>query len=168
MSVPLSRRAVLGALAASAAGLLAGCRAGPGPGPDAGPTPTRPSPPPDPQAADLAAERRLLAAYDATVRRHPTLRPRLAPLRADHAAHVAALEAILGLTPSPVPTGGTAPTVPAPAVPGTPAGALAALRAAERGAAAARTAACLTAAADRAPVLASIAACEATHEVLLG
>jgi hypothetical protein len=52
-------------------------------------------------------------------------------------------------------------------VPGTPAAALAALRAAERAAASARGTAALTAPADRARLLAGISASESSHLVVL-
>jgi hypothetical protein len=168
---------VLVALAAAPVGLAAACRGTPGtPPPSSEPAA---SPPPDPFTEHLTAERQLLSKYQATIGRHPSLAKRLAPLRDDHAAHAAALERELGLVP-PSPTAspataspGSPAASPTPdksavaAVPGTPAAALAALRAAERAAAAARSAACLTAPAARAPLLASIAACEASHEVLL-
>jgi len=175
--LPLTRRQALAAALALACG--AGCQDGrdasaraPSP-----PTPTRP-PPPDPLAAILDTEQRLLAAYDATAGAHPALAARLAPVRADHAEHASALERALGATPpailgTPLPgTGGAGagtptPTPPRP-VPGNRASALAALRAAERAAAAARASAAESAPPDRAVLLASIAACEASHEVLLG
>jgi len=144
---------------------LAGCTGRRGLGPSIAPSPT-PPPPPDPLLAELADERRLLAAYDATGAAHPTLAARTAPLRADHAEHEAALAQAVdaaGSTP-PAPTGSPVPPI---QVPGPSTAVLATLRAAERAAAAARTAAALTAPGDRAGLLASIAASEATHEVML-
>jgi hypothetical protein len=169
---------VLVALAAAPAALVAACRDSPTAAPPPTGSPTSPAAP-DPLAEHLAAERRLLAGYQATIARHPSLATRLAPLRDDHVAHVAALGSELGIAPpsGTAPAGTTGPASPTAtptpeasaraAVPGTPAGAVAALRAAERAAAAARSAACLTASPDRAPLLASIAACEASHGVLL-
>lgn len=132
---------------------------------------------PDPQLVDLADERDLLAAYDATMARHAGLRDRLAPLRDHHAQHLAALQRALGRsTTTPTvggtPTGGTDPAqsggaTAASSVPPTPPAALAALRDRERQAATARTRSCINARVDRAPLLGSIAACEASHEVLL-
>jgi hypothetical protein len=167
---PLTRRralAVLFAAGVSAAG-TAGCRAGgtaPA-GPSAGP-PERTGPTGsterDPLLAVLDAEFRLLAAYDATARTHPALAGRLAPMRADHVEHAAALQRALEGAGS----GSSGPERPAPPVPSSRAGALAALRAAEHAAAATRARAAETAPTDRAVLLASIAACEASHEVLL-
>jgi hypothetical protein len=152
--VAVPRRRVLAGLAL--AGLAAACRAG-APAPE--PAPASTAPPPDPLLAELVDERSLLATYDVAITRHPGLRPALSGPRADHAEHVAALQRLLPatLSASPVPVG----------VPGTPAAALAALRSAERAASNARAAAALTAPADRAGVLASIAASEATHELVL-
>jgi hypothetical protein len=173
------RRQVLVALAAAPAGLAAACQGSPaGRPPSPGATATSP-PPPDPLTNDLGAERRLLEKYEATIARHPSLTTRLAPLRDDHRAHLAALEQELGLAPAtptaaPSASGSATPAAtatPGPAalaaVPGTPAAAVTALRAAEKTAAAARVLSCLTAPDDRAPLLASIGACEASHEVLL-
>lgn len=114
---------------------------------------------PDPQAADLTAERQLLATYDATISAHAALADRLKPLRDHHAEHVTALEHAVTHPPSAAEVAAT--------VPGTPEQALAALRAAEKSAAAARMKSCVAARADRAPLLGSIAACEASHGVLL-
>ncbi len=95
----LSRRALLGLAAAVP---LAGC------------TGDRPPPPPDPddllRAAAVARERALLLQYDAAARGVPSLAVRLAPVRADHEAHLAAL---LG-TPAPSP-GPSQPPAPQPA-----------------------------------------------------
>ena len=161
------RRDLLGAaLGTVGLALVAGCTSTPAARPRPSPTPTRP----DPQLADLTNERVLLAAYDATLRAHPTLANRLRPVRADHAAHVTALRRLL------TPAGGhrrtsASPTPPAPTaapVPADPAAALAALRTAEQSAYAARTRSCLAAATDRAALLGSIAASEASHGVVLG
>jgi hypothetical protein len=159
MPPSLPRRTLLAALGAIAAGALgAGCerdRRGSATG--------TPSPaPPDPLLADLADERDLLARYDAVAAAHPALASRLAPLRDDHREHAAALARALGDAAP----GAPSDSVPAP-TPGTPGAALAALATAERDAARRNTRSCLTAPADRAALLASIAACEATHEVLL-
>ncbi|HEY6748692.1 MAG TPA: hypothetical protein VI357_23630, partial [Mycobacteriales bacterium] len=94
--VVVSRRTVLAAGAGGA--LLTACTAGWRSGPD--PAPTAP-PPPDPLLAELAAERRLVATYDATAARYPALRGRLAGPRADHAAHAAALSRLLGPAATP-------------------------------------------------------------------
>jgi hypothetical protein len=166
----IHRRTLLAALAVTGAtGVAAGCT-------ERGGSSSRPGgqSTPDPQLVDLADERELLAAYDATIARHAALADRLAPLRDHHAQHVAALERVMGRTPDQSatarPSGGPEQTKAADAgtsVPPTPAAALAALRAMERSAATARAGSCTTAPVDRAPLLGSIAACEASHEVLL-
>ena len=161
--VALSRRTVLGLAGALA---VAGCT-GAG-GPPAGPSPTVP-PPPDPLLAELADEVRLAALYDATLARHPALAARLASPRADHAQHVEALTQEVdaaGDTPTATDTPSASASAPVQ-VPATAAAALAALRAAERAAAVARSAAALAAPAHRAGLLASVAASEATHQLVL-
>ncbi len=130
------------------------------PAPTASPIP-RPSRP-TALLALVAAEHDLLAAYDATLARHPALLPRLAALRADHAAHLDALAAVARVragTPLPANTPAN--------LPGVAGAALAALRAAEAAAAARTGAACLAAPATQAALLGSIAACESAHRLLL-
>ncbi len=155
----LPRRQVLGVLTAAGTTLLAGCR---GSGTAAAPRSTPASTPagPDPLLTDLADAQRLLAVYDETLRAHPRLAPRLRPLRADHAAHVTALATAIG-APTPAAAATAAP------VPAATAAALAALRAWERAAAAARAASAVRASGGRAALLASIAACSASHEAVL-
>jgi hypothetical protein len=132
-------------------------------------------PPPDPLLAELADEVRLVALYDATTARHPALAARLASPRADHAQHVEALTREVDATGGTPTTAGTpsasgsasgSPSAPV-RVPATAAAALAALRTAERAAAVARSAAALVAPAHRAGLLASVAASEATHQLVL-
>ncbi len=161
--VVLRRRTVLGLAGAGAGALAAGCTGTGGPG--ATPTPTV-APPPDPLLAELADERRLVALYAATAARHPALAERLRGPAADHADHVEALTRALDDAGSPAPTGPASSAAPR-AVPASPAAALAGLRAAERAAAAARGAAALTAPGHRAGLLASVAACEASHQQVL-
>jgi Ferritin-like domain len=181
--VAVARRSVLIGGSVGIGLLVAGCTAD---GPS-DPAPSSPAPP-DPLLAELADERTLIAAYDATMARHPALRPRLSAVRDDHAAHAAALVTALGpaAPPSPAaspsvspptvspPTGdgssGAAPsgTVPSGSpVPATVGAAVAVLRAAERAAASARGTVALTAPADRARLLAGISACEASHVAVL-
>jgi hypothetical protein len=162
--VAVARRSVLIGGSVGAGLVLAGCTSG-----EPAPAPTTP-PPPDPLLAELADERRLMGAYDATIARYPALRARLGPVRADHAAHAAALVTALGPaapTTSAAPTPSTTATPSGSPVPGTAAAAVAALRAAERAAASARGTVALTAAADRARLLAGISAAEASHVVVL-
>lgn len=102
----------------------------------------------------MLRERTLLATYDAAVAAAPPRARLLRPLRAEHAEHLAVLGATsAGLDAS------TAPLRPAPGT-GT-------LVAAEREASQAHAAAAVTASPALAQVLASLAACEASHEVAL-
>lgn len=148
--------------------LVAGCTAGS----PSSPAPTSP-PAPDPLLAELADERSLIAAYDATMARYPALRSRLTSVRDDHAAHAAALVAALGPAASPSsspassPTGTSTAGPPGSPVPRTVGAAVAVLRAAERSAASARGTVALTAPADRARLLAGISASEASHVAVL-
>ena len=177
--VAVARRTVLIGGSVGVGLLVAGCTSD---GPSS-PAPTSPAPP-DPLLAELADERTLIAAYDATMARHPALRARLSAVRADHAAHAAALVTALGpaAPPSPAPSGttpapsGTSPsstgtassaTASSSPVPGTAVAAVAALRAAERAAASGRGTIALTAPPDRARLLAGISASEASHVAVL-
>ena len=162
MTTTLARRRLLaGALAGAgvAAAALTGCElrlSDDGPG--------VPAADPDPLEPLLAAELALLASYDAAIAGFPALAARLRPLRADHAAHAQALRA--RMDPRRV-TAMPSSAPPSPAVPADQQGAVAALAAAERAAAARAGAACLTAAGERAALLASIAACESSHMVVI-
>ncbi|HLZ37238.1 MAG TPA: hypothetical protein VKP64_05670 [Mycobacteriales bacterium] len=101
------------------------------------------------RARTVAAERALLTAYDAVLATHPDPGGRLARLREDHAAHLAALGAVVSHSPSP--GGMSAPPFPH-------------LLSLERRAAADRVTDCLAASdPDLARLLASVAACEAAH-----
>lgn len=156
----MDRRTLLSVLAATGVTVAAGgCVAG-GTRHAASPTPSGP----DPQSRDLADERDLLAAYDATIAAHPDLADRLGPMREDHARHVEALAGLLSASTSP---SASATSVPPPEVPAERAGALAALRSAEQNAAAARTDSCVAASGDRAALLGSVAACESSHAAVL-
>lgn len=152
-----SRRSVLAAGVAGAAGLLTGCSW------------FRPDPPPppapDPLTPLVATATALVSAYDRTIAAHPGLSPRLSPLRDAHAAHAEALAELIGSPPA---TTGATWMSPAPAaVPPEPDRALAALRDAEQAAYDQAAEACLAAPAARAPILGSVCAAIATHlEVL--
>lgn len=154
-----SRRAVLASvLAAPAAVALGGCTAD-----------SDPPLPPDPddllRAAAVERERSLLQEYDAVLLVLPALAPRLSPLRAQHAEHLAVL-----LDPaSPSPAASSAATPP-PEVPPPPtaAAALTGLVAAERAAADAHATAALEASRELAGLLAALAASEHSHPVELG
>ncbi|MEQ7005139.1 hypothetical protein ABN028_02960 [Actinopolymorpha sp. B17G11] len=163
---------VLGVPVGLATGLLAGCteegsRAG---GPLAGTRSARPSPSRDPDVpilrAAVDAEERLLETYAAVVARHGGLAERLAPFVQRHEQHLAALRTAASPTAAPAaPAGSTRPNGDAGrAAPATPGAALAALIDAEQGAAADRnTDLRASRGGEHARLLASIAACEATH-----
>lgn len=110
----------------------------------------------------VRAEEALLALHAATVAAHPDLAAQLAPLTAHHEAHAAALR-----DDGPLPFGASS-AVGAPDVPGDAAAALAAVAEAEQAAADACVLTCLAATgAQLAAVLASIAASETGHGVVL-
>ena len=154
----MSRRAWLGSaglVAAAAAGgaLVALIR------PDA--VSGHPPGAPDWLPAALAREQQLVHGIDAAIRADPTLGVRLTPLRADHTAHLQLLQG-LSSRYGPTPAGGSGSSATTP----TPTG-VAGVRRAEIAASRATAAAALTAAGGYAGLLASIAACEATHAVVL-
>jgi hypothetical protein len=161
-----TRRAVLatgGALA------LAACL------PADNPRPPRPDPDLRLRRVVAAEVRVLVAAYAAVAAAVPDAgSARLARLRslaAEHEAHVVALEGPPPTaSPSPSPstsTGTPTPSAAPPQVPSTPAAAVSWLAGLERAAADRRTGQVLRAGADLGRLLASIAACEATHADLL-
>jgi hypothetical protein len=135
------RRQVLGAAAglAVSATTLAGC----------GLFDEDPAPPSAPDALQplLDESLALAAAYDRAIATQPALSAKLTPLAADHRAHAAELAQVIGRAG---PSG-------APVTIGTD------LRAAELTAQKSATAAVRQAPADRVMLVASIAACRATH-----
>jgi hypothetical protein len=145
-----TRRAVLGATAASlGAATLAGCGIF-GNGPD------QPSAP-DPLQRVLDEAVALAAAYDRAAVNQPELAQRLTPLAADHRAHITELARVIGTS---------APSAPAPAssaAAGDAVATLKSLRAAEQAAQKTANTACRQAPAARAALVGSIAACRATH-----
>lgn len=175
-----TRRTVLGAAAvALLAPALAGCT-------QAGDVaPATPPVPADVVAADRAAgrERVLLATYDAALLIAPQLADRLLPLRADHAAHLLALglpeQPEPAAAPSTAASAGPAATAPgasaapspppvaAPPLPSEPEALLAALAELERRAAVGHANAAVRAGRGVGAVLASLAASEASHELVL-
>jgi hypothetical protein len=198
----VGRRSVLRLLGVAALGLVTGCRSGkqrtapttplasttP---PSRSPQPVRTSAPPATASASpratvsalspdqlvaqrvAAAEQTLLAAYDAVTAAHPELTGRLAPFRADHAAHLQGL--VPGATPSTTPSN-TAPAsgppssiAVGPPVSSPPASTaiLHSLADLERAAAAARLGDVATTSGSLARLIASIGGCEAAHAVLL-
>jgi hypothetical protein len=110
-------------------------------------------------AAAAAAERALMADLDATTGGSPEVRRVITQVRADHAAHLAALTDLLARYRK-QPAQSSAPAAGAPRT-------LAQLNAAERAASTAAAAHAAAAEAGLAAMLASIAACEATHAELL-
>jgi hypothetical protein len=156
------RRALLGgALALGAAPALGGCSKKkivlPRPAPDVAVL-----------TGAIRSEQALVALYGAVLSAHPDLATRLNPMLAHHREHLTVLRhyyipATGEKTPSPTPT--PAPRLTAPA--GRPE-ALAAIRDAERQAAADRTADCPRITAGVAQIFAAIGACEAGHAALLG
>ena len=201
----LSRRTALRLLAMGALGLLAACRPTRSPAATATsgspattgtPTASARASEAAPTKADLAvkraatAERTLLLAYDTAASQHPELADRLAPLRADHAAHLVALTpgaptASASPQPSISPSVTPGRTEPASRRPGpgrrrsgsstSNAGSaasdllvvLAGLASLERQAAAARLDDLAATSGSLAMVLASIGGCEAAHAALL-
>lgn len=168
MSSRPSRRAVL--RAGLALPLVAACTG----------APPEPAPPPDPdlplRARAGERERALLAAYDEAALAAPSLAPRLAALRAEHAEHARAVGAVDPAAPpaasgAPSPLSSSAPPSPgpsrAPVPPRDPAAVLAGLLAAEQEAAAEHGRDALLASRELAGVLASLAASEASHAVAL-
>jgi hypothetical protein len=170
-----TRRGVLAATAAVLPLLAGGCKGIRALGP-----------PPRPQAdvgiarAAITAETLMITRYKAVMAAIPALDGRLAPLLSQHEEHLARLRGRLvlprthGDASSPPPSGQTpagAPTAGAPtagAVPAAPAAAVAFLRQAEDAAATVLTGQLQHASPSFAQLLASIAASEATHALVLG
>ncbi|PZG01717.1 hypothetical protein C1I99_05920 [Micromonospora deserti] len=117
-----------------------------------------PAPEPDPLAPLLDEALRLAAAHAAAAAAHPALADRLTPIAEAHRAHAAELARVTGM---PLPSASTPASAAAPAT--NPDATLAALRERERGGRDAATTACAAAPAERAALLASIAAARATH-----
>lgn len=141
---PTRRQALTaGAVAVSS---LAACTADPAP---------RPAPrTPDDllREAATAREQALVDAYGAALGAHPEHTTLLASLLGDHAAHLAALGPSTASTPTAVPS---------------PAPSLRRLAALERSAATQHARDALTASRELAALLASLAACEASHAAVL-
>ncbi len=112
-------------------------------------------PPPDPLAPMVDEALVLAAAYRDAATTHPTLAGRLTPITEAHAAHAAELARITKVAlPSATPTSST---------PANSDATLTGLRERERAAGESATRACLAAPAERAALLASIAAARASH-----
>lgn len=108
---------------------------------------------------DVAAqEAQLIAAYDATLAKFPSLTDRLKPFRDQHVEHKQKM----------VPGESSTPTVTAPTIPNSQSAAIRALRAGERAAVSDRVTSCEKAnASDLARSLALIAASESQHSAAL-
>jgi hypothetical protein len=193
----LSRRTALRLLGVSALATVAGCR--PSKKSDDGAASAVGSPSTSSSSSVSVAssqalarrvaddERTLIAAYDEAMRAAPDLEPVLAPLRADHAAHLVGLTpgaptgpagpagsaAGTSATPTPTPsaagaaTGSSAVKPPSSPAQSLRAQTLSTLAARERTAAAARVDDLMSAEGSLARVLASIGGCEAAHAALL-
>jgi hypothetical protein len=185
----VGRRSVLRLLGVAALGLAVGCRSGKQQNGATSPRPTATPPSPSPQPAAskplatasaspeptasalsrdqlvaqrvAAAEQALLAAYDATAVAHPELAGRLAPFRADHAAHLQGLVPGSLANAAPYPT--NAPLLSAP----TAAEIFQSLADLEHSAASARLDDVATTSGSLARLIASIGGCEAAHAALL-
>lgn len=92
---PPSRRAVLRTAGAGTLLALAACRSTP---PPAAPPPPLVDPDDAVRQRSADAERALLEAYDAALVADPAAAARLAPVRAEHAEHLAALAVPAGLS----------------------------------------------------------------------
>ncbi|MBA2390504.1 MAG: hypothetical protein H0V67_09645 [Geodermatophilaceae bacterium] len=154
-------------------GLLSACTGSPGPV-----TPTSASAPvePDPLLAVLDERVGLIGQYDAAGLRHPELHPRLLPLRMQTKEQVVALRLALALPePTVEPTASAAAessttagtSGSSSAVPVDPAVSLEAIRLAVQASGGTAAALCETTSAERAPLVGSLAAAAACHELLL-
>ncbi|SEG92847.1 hypothetical protein SAMN05216223_126116 [Actinacidiphila yanglinensis] len=156
------------AVAIATLGLVAGCSGSRGSASAADPHADA-----EQQAREVRDSTALVARYDAVTAAYPKLTARLAPLRADTAAHVRAFGGRAPAAPSTHASGSAAtasptPSGPASAVPATSDKALAALATAERALADRRAATLLDAPGGLARLLASVAAAGAGHVALLG
>jgi hypothetical protein len=163
----VSRRRVLAGLGATL--LVSGCSAAPRSGDEPVEAPTV-DPDEEILRAAADAERALLAAYGATIARHPTLTERLAVFSAHHGEHLAAFTNAPPSPSGPIQSATANPIDPAAAtgVSDDPLAAVATLATAER-AAAGRSLGDLDGASPTlARLLASVGAAEAAHAALLG
>jgi len=113
----------------------------------------------------ISAEQILIYRYKAVIAAYQSLARSLEPLLSQHDAHLAQLRGRLIEPPAASPS--PSKPAPVPAVPGSAADAAAFLQAAERNAAAAQVKRLTAVAPSLAQLLASIAACEATHVAAL-
>jgi hypothetical protein len=118
--------------------------------------------------AAIAAKATMIATYTATAAAYPRLRSGLGPLLSDHQAHLSQLRHRLVEPAHPARGLGLPSARPAAPVPPGKAAAVAALVSAEHAAAAQHIAQLRSVSPSLAQLLASIAACEATHVTVLG
>jgi hypothetical protein len=156
----LTRRSVLAAGGTAVPLLAAGCK-----GVGALGTPPRPRPEVAVLRSAIGAEQAMIARYHQAITAAPSLAATLAPVLSQHQAHLAALRARL-IEPAGSTQRHRAPRPPGPA-PAAPAAALAQLAAAEDAAAAALTRRLATVSPSLAQLLASVAASEASHALVL-
>jgi len=138
-------------------------------------TPAATAAPADPTAqAAATSEHALIAAYDDAMRAHPDLAAALGIFRADHVAHLKALDAEAVVSPAPMPSSAAVPSsVGSPIAPASPAASpstgavVATLTDLETRAAADRLDDMATATGSLAALLASIGGCEAAHATTL-
>lgn len=148
-----TRRQALAAGTVVLASAAAGCTT------DRHPRPAARTPDDALREAAVARERELVAAYTLALQALPQHSPLLAALLGDHSAHLARLVPAPAPTPTASATPPTAPTSPKPS--------LRALALLERDAARAHATAVVAASRELAAVLASLAACEASHAAVL-
>jgi hypothetical protein len=158
----LSRRSVLAATAMTVPLVAAGCRGVGGLG-------TRPKAAPDVAVLDhaIATEQALIARYHAALAGSPGLAGTLGPLLAQHREHLARLTSMLIAPATPRATPRPSASATAGAAPPPRAATLAALEAAETDAARSLVRRLALAPPALAQLLASIAASEASHALLL-
>ena len=161
MRADLTRRSVLAATAMTVPLVAAGCKGVGGLG-----TPPKAAPDVAVLHHAIATEQALIARYHAALAGSPGLAGTLGPLLAQHREHLARLTSMLILPATPRPT--PRPSAAAPAGPAGPrAATLAALAAAETDAASSLVGRLALAPPALAQLLASIAASEASHALLL-
>ncbi|MFD7014346.1 hypothetical protein [Streptomyces sp. NPDC059928] len=158
-----TRRRVLAATGAAAAGLLAGCSGAASHGGTSTPGLREAAARTEAalRARTSAASRALVDRYDAVLAMHPTLRDRLAPLRDQAVQHTTALGPAAAPSPAPSPPPAVSP------VPADAEEAVKQLADAERLTSDAQLAALATAPPELARLLASVAASGAGHAYLL-
>ena len=162
MRADLRRRSVLAATVMAVPLVAAGCK-----GVGALATPPEPGPDVALLRGAIDTEQALIARYRAAMAGSPGLAGTLGPLLAQHREHLARLRSMLIEPASPSATPRPTPSSSATAAPGSPAATLAALESAETDAARSLAGRLALAPPALAQLLASIAASEASHALLL-